>query len=158
MLHPCGPEASGPTPACSLNRKDTMSDPVALLLKDHRTVEGMFASYNGANDVTVLQQLLDELVIHDAIEREIIYPALSDAGVDVEGAEEDHDHVKNLIVAIRAEIEINDGDLSTMVNSLEGSVALHVDREEAAMLPALNDLDEETRTELTRQIEAMKAA
>lgn len=135
-----------------------MSDPVDLLLKDHRTVEGMFDSYNETADVSVLQQLLDELVAHDAIERQVVYPILRAAGVAVDGAEKDHDHVKEFIVAIRAEIGGEDSDLPVMVNSLEGAVSIHVDQEEADLLPAIGDLDEELRQEMSTQIEAMKTA
>lgn len=135
-----------------------MSDVIAVIEKDHRTVEALFESYNSNQDSTVLTQLLDELAAHAAIEETLLYPALAQDGVAVEGAVEDHAQVKELIAQIKAALDTGEGDLPLMVNALEGAVSIHVDVEEKDMLPSLAGLEDAEAEDLLAKIEAMKKA
>lgn len=133
-----------------------MSNVIAIIEKDHRTVEGMFSSYNTNQDESVLSQLLDELTLHDTIEQEVIYPALREQGVAVDAAIEAHGTVAELIAQIREALATDDENLAAMVQALEGDVAVHVDDEEQNMLQHLADIEDDEAAEMISRIEALK--
>lgn len=131
---------------------------ITMIEKDHRTVEGMFQSYNSNQEPSVLTQLLDELALHATVEEEVVYPALRQQDVAVDEAQKDHGQVKELIAAIREELALTseDGNLPAMVATLEGAVATHVDEEERDLLPHLADIEETEIEEMITRIEALK--
>lgn len=86
----------------------TYTDAIALLKADHRTVEDLFAQYEGASGESAKKKLAHricvELKIHTALEEEIFYPTFRGKIEDdtLDEAYVEHDGAKVLINDIEA--------------------------------------------------------
>ena len=89
-------------------RTKAPADAVALLMKDHRTVQKIFRDFekqkegDDAAKAQMVRTACQELNIHTQIEEEIFYPALRDALKEegkamLDEAEVEHDSAKQLI-------------------------------------------------------------
>jgi len=114
---------------------DTYTDAIALLKADHRTVENLFASYEGARDSErkekLAKQICTELKIHAMIEEEIFYPALDGKIEDdlLKEAYVEHDGAKVLINDIEAGTP-SDEFYDAKVKVLSEEIEHHVEEEE----------------------------
>ena len=113
-------------------------DAVALLKKDHRTVEGLFADFEKANGDGRKEKLAMEicldLSVHAQIEEEIFYPAC-EGKVDEDLLKEsyvEHDGAKVLIAEILAG-EPSDEFYDSKVKVLSEEIEHHVQEEEKRM-------------------------
>jgi hemerythrin superfamily protein len=113
-------------------------DAIALLKKDHRTVEDLFADFEKAGGDGRKQKLAEEicldLSIHAQIEEEIFYPAC-EGKVDEDLLKEsyvEHDGAKVLIAEILAG-EPSDEFYDSKVKVLSEEIAHHVEEEEKRM-------------------------
>lgn len=113
-------------------------DAIALLKRDHRTVEDLFAKFEKAGGDGRKQKLAEqiclELSVHAKIEEEIFYPAC-DGNVDADLLKEsyvEHDGAKLLIAEILAG-EPNDEFYDAKVTVLQEQVEHHVQEEEKRM-------------------------
>ena len=121
-----------------------MPDAIVLLKNDHKTVEKLFKQFEGLGpDATktkrkVVDQIIEELSIHAAIEEQCFYPAVraevSDLNdIVLEGLEEHHivkwtlDELKDL----PADAERFDAKVTVLIES----VRHHVEEEEGEMFP-----------------------
>lgn len=115
-----------------------MLDAVALLKKDHRTVEELFAQFEKAGGESRKQKLAEEicleLSVHATIEEEIFYPAC-DGKVEDELLKEayvEHDGAKLLIAEILSG-EPSDEFFDSKVKVLQEQIEHHVEEEEKRM-------------------------
>jgi hemerythrin superfamily protein len=113
-------------------------DAIALLKKDHRTVEDLFADFEKASGEGRKQKLAEQicldLSVHAQIEEEIFYPAC-EGKVDEDLLKEsyvEHDGAKVLIAEIMAG-EPSDEFYDSKVKVLSEEIAHHVEEEEKRM-------------------------
>jgi len=113
---------------------------VALLKDDHKRVKELFDEYEKTNSrprkVKIVEQALQELKVHAAIEEEIFYAAVrSRVGKEIMNEADEEHHVAKLLIA---ELDMMDGseshfDAKFLV--LAENVRHHIKEEENEMLP-----------------------
>jgi hemerythrin superfamily protein len=122
-------------------------DAVELLMQDHRELESLFAEFDylqrtGEDTTDVIDAACAELKIHDTLENDVFYPAVSDAARDdamealLDEAEDAHDAVLDLI----EHLELMRGDAKQHNAHFEAIVQLvtkHIDDEESRLFPKL---------------------
>lgn len=146
-------------------------DAVALLKKDHRTVEDLFAEFEKASGdgrkEKLAQKICLELSVHAQIEEEIFYPAC-DGKVEEELLKEsyvEHDGAKVLIAEILGGGP-DDEYYDSKVKVLKEEIEHHVEEEEKRMeglfaqarkagldMDSLGERMAARKTELTEQFE-----
>jgi len=120
-------------------------DAIALLARDHADVRNLFAEYDElATDQAedeerqaLAEQICALLTAHATIEKEIFYPAASEAGIEgnlLDEAEVEHAAAKDLIAQIRA-MSPDDELYDAKVKVLGEYIAHHVDEEEGEIFP-----------------------
>ena len=139
-------------------------DAVDLLLQDHRELESLFSEFdylrqNGEDTAGVVESACAELKIHDALENDVFYPAVSHAAGDegmeafLDDAEDAHDSVLDLI----EELELMHADVAkhnAHFSVIAEQVKEHILLEEANLFPRLKDFE---RLNLDTVAAAMKA-
>jgi hypothetical protein len=117
----------------------TKMDAIALLKRDHRTVEDLFAKFEKASGDDRKQKLAEEicleLSVHAQIEEEIFYPAC-EGKVDEDLLKEsyvEHDGAKVLIAEIISTEETSDEFFDAKVKVLQEEIEHHVEEEEKRM-------------------------
>lgn len=130
-----------------------LKDPkaIALLKKDHRMVDKLFAQYEAARDaqekVDVVQQICQALLVHAHIEEKVFYPALRGKVKQklLDEAFVEHDTLKDLMSKIDGRGP-DDAHFDAYVTVLREYVHHHVKEEEREIMPAAEssslDLDE----------------
>lgn len=128
---------------------------IDLLEKQHRLVESLFKRFESAEDAEkpeIFEEIAGNLVAHDAIEREIFYPACERALGDKDTINEslvEHGVVEFCL--FRADQNRKRAEFEQYVVVLKEIVQHHVDEEEDELLPkvkraierdALDDLGE----------------
>jgi hemerythrin superfamily protein len=115
-------------------------DATQLLKQDHDEVRKMFEEFESADEdrkFELAAEICHALTVHATIEEEIFYPQVR-AAIDAEDlmleAEIEHDGVKQLIERIQ-EGEVDETQLSAMVNVLKEYVNHHVNEEQRKMFP-----------------------
>ena len=123
-------------------------DAITLLKNDHKTVEKLFKSFEKAGDGAkvrkrqIVDQIIEELAIHAAIEERHFYPAVR-ARVEeaedtvLEGLEEHH-----IVKWTLSELDGMNGDeerFDAKVTVLIESVRHHVEEEEGEMFPKVRE-------------------
>jgi hemerythrin superfamily protein len=147
-------------------------DAIALLKRDHRTVEDLFGDFEKASGDSRKQKLATqiclELSVHAQIEEEIFYPAC-EGKVDEDLLKEsyvEHDGAKVMIAEIMAG-EPSDEFFDSKVKVLSEEIEHHVQEEEKRMeglfaqarkagldMDALGEQLAARKTELTQQFES----
>jgi hemerythrin superfamily protein len=116
------------------------TDPIELLTSDHRTVDGLFDRLGSGSDPQVVNGIVKELSIHDAIERQFLYPAvresIPDGGSVADHSTDEHNQIARLLADIDGRDD-DDGDLPDLLQTLKGEVQRHVGEEENEIFPAL---------------------
>jgi hemerythrin superfamily protein len=119
-----------------------MTDAITLLTGDHRTVNGLFEQVEGqpSPSADVVHDIVAKLSIHDAIEKEYLYPAIRkhvDGGDNyADRSIKEHDEVAETLLAVdRA--ENGSADQSVSLKTLIDLVRTHVEEEEMQVFPAL---------------------
>ena len=114
-------------------------DAIALLKKDHRTVEELFADFEKASGdgrkQKIAEQICLELSVHAQIEEEIFYPACEGKIEDEELLKEayvEHDGAKVLIAEILGGGP-DDEFYDAKVKVLQEEIEHHVEEEEKRM-------------------------
>ena len=90
----------------------TSLDAIELLMQDHRELESLFSEFEylekaGKETAHVIERACVELKMHDALENELFYPAVSDAGGEEEiealldDAEDAHDRALDRIEQVQ---------------------------------------------------------
>ncbi|MFP5319900.1 MAG: hemerythrin domain-containing protein [Acidimicrobiia bacterium] len=117
-----------------------MPDVFALLMDDHRTVEGLFSQFEQSQDPGVAMQICDELTVHSLLEEELVYPIVATklgTGLANE-ARHEHQEAKQLVSQIEAGVAAGN-DVSGLVQQLKESVDHHVQEEESELFPKMQE-------------------
>jgi hemerythrin-like domain-containing protein len=143
-------------------RRTTM-DAMSLLKEDHRKVKKMLAELESTTErgVKTREELFtkvkQELVVHEAIEEEIFYPALKEhpktKEIALEGYEEHH-----VVDTVMAEIEgvaYDDEKWGAKFTVLKENLEHHIEEEEGEMFKQARQVFDQN--ELTQLGESMKA-
>jgi len=129
-----------------------------IIEQQHRMVEDLFEQFEQADarqKPRIFEQIAKNLVAHDAIEREIFYPACA-ADIDDEAVlgESLVEHGLVEFSIFTADAKRNSDELESYVTVLKEVVMHHVKEEEDELLPrAERELDEERLEELGKEME-----
>ena len=138
--------ASNPASAGTNSRSHPNAEPnaIELLKQDHRHVEELFARFektspsSRARRQQLVNQMIEALSIHAAIEEAVFYPAarreVRDANDDVLEALEEH-HVVKWTLSELDRMDPTDERYSAKVSVLMDSVRHHVSEEEKTLFP-----------------------
>ena len=138
-----------------------MPDAITVLTADHRTVESLFSKVEGqANPKTdVVNEIVKELSIHDAIEKEYLYPTVRDKVSSGNGMAdhsiEEHDNVAETLLAID-KADAGSGEQAQLLTQLIQMVTSHVEEEEQQIFPAMRT--SMSQTELDELGDKLKTA
>ncbi len=130
------------------------------LKTQHREVEKLFAAIEKAEDGVKKQELFEQLaanlVAHDAIEREIFYPACEDRmGVNDVLGEALVEHGLVEFSLLRADENLGNEYFDHFISVLKENVEHHVKEEEKELLPLVeNYIEAAELEELTEKLEA----
>jgi len=140
-----------------------------LLIQQHRAVEDLFEQFEDADGAeekrNIFEKLAANLVGHDAIERELFYPACEkELGEDEDVLHEslvEHGVVEFSL--FRADENRNGEDFDKYVTVLKEIVEHHVEEEESELLPRVKsemeaDRLEELGTAMEKRFEAALAS
>jgi hypothetical protein len=132
-----------------------------LLIKQHRAVEDLFEQFEDAEGTEekreIFEKLAANLVAHDAIERELFYPAC-----EKELSDDDEDVLHESLVEhgvvefslFRADENRNGEDFDKYVTVLKEIVEHHVEEEESELLPkAKSEMEDDRLEELGAKME-----
>jgi hemerythrin-like domain-containing protein len=118
-------------------------DPIALLEKDHRTVEQAFKKFENAGTdkekQQIAQQIIADLRVHTMIEEEIFYP-VTRRKLDPEGKEmvaegfEEH-HVIKMLMDELDQMRSMSQQFEAKMTVLQENVEHHVEEEEGELFP-----------------------
>jgi hemerythrin superfamily protein len=111
----------------------------ALLKKQHRKVEGMFAQLEkGKGDISaVLAQLANDLAAHMAIEQTIFYPTVKEIDPKVVGESYQEHAIAELALKRLIETPADDPTFAPKVTALKELIAHHVEEEEEELFPTV---------------------
>ena len=134
-------------------------NPIQLLRKDHATVKNLFRQFEkadrNAERQKLGQEIIEELSVHAVIEEQLIYPLLREREARMEdpilNALEEH-HAVKLVLAELDKLDADHERYRAKVHVVRESVEMHIDEEEAKILPRLEALDTDERKAL---VEAM---
>ena len=131
-----------------------------LIKKQHQEVADAYAAFKTATDddrkEDLAKKILTDLTVHAAIEEEIYYPALEEAGEEemVEDFKKDHNEMKLQVAALTVMDEDWKG-YDERMDKLMGSVMAHVSVEESDEMPRAEEiLGEAELEELGTRMEA----
>ncbi len=125
-----------------------MPDAITLLKDDHKTVEQLFKKYEGLGDAAfkgkreVVDQILDELAVHAAIEEQVFYPAIRKKSEEIEDdvleGYEEHHAFEQTMDELR-HLEAQAENFNAKVTVLIEMVRHHVEEEEQEMFPKVRE-------------------
>lgn len=122
-------------------------DAIEMLTADHREVESLFQQVEaGGAEKDTVDRIVRELSIHDAIERELLYPLVAEK-VPTDGERlaeqslDEHQDVARLLADIEA---AGDADRSSLLTELIRSVRDHVALEEGPIFSKLRTVSEQS--------------
>jgi hemerythrin-like domain-containing protein len=150
--------------AAQLRRRRTM-DAMSLLKEDHRKVKKMLAELESTTERGVktreelFTKIKQELVVHEAIEEEIFYPALKEhpktKEIALEGYEEHH-----VVDTVMAEIEgvaYDDERWGAKFTVMKENLEHHIEEEEGEMFKQAKQVfDEDELVQLGESMMARK--
>ena len=138
-------------------------DAMSLLKEDHRKVKKLLAELDSTTERGVktreelFTKIMQELVVHEAIEEEIFYPALKEhpktKEIALEGYEEHH-----VVDTVMAEIEgvaYDDEKWGAKFSVMKENLEHHIEEEEGEMFKQARQVFDED--ELAKLGESMKA-
>ena len=142
------------------------NDPVVLLEVDHRRFEELLEQGTATTERAtkrrseLLETLIVALKVHEAIEEQILYPALKPYAethdIVLEGYQEHH--VADFLVRELRRLARDDEKWGAKFKVLEESLAHHIEEEERKMFPTARAvLTKEELNALGRRMKALKA-
>jgi hemerythrin superfamily protein len=130
-------------------KQNQSQDAIALLIADHREVKAMFQQFEELSDRAratkkkLTDQICGALELHTRIEEEIFYPAVREAGRDLEDIVDEslveHASAKELIAQLQ-EMDPEDELYDAKVKVLGEQIDHHVGEEEEEMFPKVRKL------------------
>ena len=132
-------------PAKSSSKSSTTPDAIELLTADHKSVKGLFQTFEkikgreGSDDekAELVQRICSELTVHATVEEEIFYPAVREAIDDedlMDEADVEHAGAKDLIAQLES-ASPGDDHYDAKVTVLGEMIDHHVKEEEGEMFP-----------------------
>jgi hemerythrin superfamily protein len=123
-------------------------DAITALKADHKRVEALFKKFENAGDGAhttkrdIVDQLIEELSVHAAVEEQVFYPAVREAVPDtdddvLEGLEEHH--VAKWTLSELDGMDPEHERFKAKVTVLIESVRHHVEEEESDMFPKVRE-------------------
>ena len=118
-------------------------DPVQMLTEDHQKVRALFGKFESAKspreEQQIAQTVFTELQVHSALEKEMFYPAMRQAGNQddkdlVEHSYHDHAEAEALIARLK-EMQATDVQFGATFRKLRDAVLEHAQEEEEQMFP-----------------------
>jgi hemerythrin superfamily protein len=119
-----------------------MPDAITVLTTDHRTVQTLFSQVEGkaSPEAEVVDKIVKELSIHDAIEKQYLYPLVRDKVSGGNGMAdhsiEEHDKVAETLLAID-KAERASAEQAQLLTELIRMVTSHIREEEQDIFPAM---------------------
>jgi iron-sulfur cluster repair protein YtfE (RIC family) len=118
------------------------SDPIEMLMNDHRNVEELFQKIKaatGAQKEEYFDKLCSELAIHTALEEEFFYPEFQKHGKDnapdqIKEALEEHDSIEQKLQQGQ-DLAVDSPEFSIYLEALEAALRHHIHEEESEMFP-----------------------
>lgn len=114
-----------------------------LLRADHAKLKGLFEEFASARDessrASIANMALKEILIHDALEEDIFYPALREVMAEsekVDLAGEEHRAAK-LVIADLGQLEPGHPRYAARFKVLSEIIKRHIEAEERDLLPAI---------------------
>lgn len=144
-----------------------MPNPIDIIKRDHKTVEGLFRKYEELSEDALetkqklIERITKELRIHTEMEERIFYAKAKEVfGKEddkiVEEAIAEHDVAKRLLEVLSV-THPEDPQFDARVMVLNENVAHHVKEEEEELLPrAEQSMDKDTLDQLGEDMEAFK--
>ena len=142
------------------------NDPIALLQTDHRRFEDLLKQGEASTERAkkgrreILNALTSELTVHEAIEEQVLYPALkphAEAHDIVLESYEEH-HVADMQIKELHDVATDDEKWGAKFKVLKESVEHHISEEENHMFPAARGvLPKEELLALGAKMRALKA-
>jgi hemerythrin-like domain-containing protein len=140
------------------------ADAIELLTEQHREVEQLWKMLEVGRSSETGQKIVEAISRHDAIETQMLYPELREAG-GARGEElsshslGEHQQVRELLTEVDGQDFGDDAVFATMRRCIE-AVMHHVQEEESTVFPLLRSVRDETRLmDLgTRMAEAYRLA
>jgi hypothetical protein len=141
-------------------------DALTLLKQDHDTVKGMLLKLDETTEraevtrTEGLEKLKQELTVHEAIEEEILYPALIEFAktkdITLEAYEEHH--VVDTIMAELEQTPVDDETWAAKLTVMKENLEHHIEEEEDDMFKkARQVMDEAELEDLGERMSARKA-
>ena len=142
------------------------NDPIALLMTDHRRFEKLLEEGEKTTERArrgrreILKALTSALSVHEAIEEQILYPALEPhpeaRKTTLEGYEEHH--VADSILSELKDVAADDEKWAAKFKVLKENIAHHIEEEERMMFPAARGvLEPEELLALGARMRALRA-
>jgi hemerythrin superfamily protein len=142
-------------------------DAIELLKRDHQEVTKLFQRFFGGGEGgrgrrQLVQEICNELDVHSQIEEQVFYPAVRETGDEqlrrqVDEALQEHQRVKEQVTALRRMDAEDEGQLESMVSTLEQDVERHVIEEEGEMFPRLAEvMGEDERAAIGERLASLK--
>lgn len=132
-------------------------DAIALLKAQHRGMKDLFMRMGdsaGHEKQRLFREVFDALVAHDAVERELFYPACARIVGDDAVLESAAEHGIVEFTLYRSDLERRDSSFDVHLSVLEDAVEHHVLAEEAELFPRVEQaLDAEARAALGARME-----
>jgi hemerythrin-like domain-containing protein len=142
-------------------------DAITLLKADHKNVAKLFRDFEKARKhedperKQLVQQMIEELSIHTAIEEEVFYPTIRR---EIEGIDDDvleafeEHHVAKWLLEELTNLPADDERYDAKVTVLIENVRHHVKEEEDELFPEVRDaLSRKRLGEIGEQLESAKA-
>jgi len=119
----------------------TTTDGLDVLIDDHRTADRLFTQLTaGSAETDVVQEIIQELSVHAAVEEQVLYPLVRrevPGGEDLaEHSLEEHQEVKDTLATIES-LDPSSPQRGQLLQQLVSSVREHVDEEENDLFPRL---------------------
>lgn len=113
-----------------------------FLMDDHSRLKRMFHSYRQIpQSFDLAMDICSEINIHATIEEDLVYPLLENIDPDqAEGAQEEHDEVKELMDEI-SDMEPGDPELQALMLQLEEAMEAHAEKEERLTFKTIENAD-----------------
>ena len=143
-----------------------MSVPTESLRQEHRKIRELLREYSALplDDRNQREWLFDkihrQLLLHFALEEEIVYPAVKNTGVDeaiesVEEAQWGHRLLRQLLTEL-SQMSAQDRSFDSKMNVLRINLDHYIETEERTLFPGVREMSRELRESLRAQLEALR--
>jgi short-subunit dehydrogenase len=120
-------------------------DVIALLMADHRKVEGLFEEFENSRTKIqrrkLLEKIITELSIHTAAEEKHVYPAYMQEDEDMTKEAIEEHHVVKMVLKELSSFDGSEDNVKAKVKVLSEMVQHHVEEEESEMFPEMQKMD-----------------